>query len=183
MRVLQLDNSWRPVDLIGVHDAVAKIAMGKAQAIEIDEGTLYRGPVYEDRAQLVIPRPIVIQVPNYVELRPYAKKYVVRRVLYARDKWVCQYCATKLDRATATCDHVKPLSKGGTHTWDNVVTACKPCNHRKADRLPWEAGMPLIDDRAPKAPHFVQTAFAGKLEPIQKEYVARYYPRVDISLL
>lgn len=182
MRVLQLDVAMRPVDLIGVHDAVAKLAMGRAQAIASDESVLYRGPDYLDRERLVIPKPLIIQVPTFVELKPYATKYVVRRVLYARDNWTCQYCGDKVSRETATCDHVKPLSRGGGHTWDNVVCACKPCNHKKADRLPWEAHMPLINERAPKAPHFVQTAFAGKLEPIQKEYVAQYF-KVDLGLL
>jgi hypothetical protein len=43
--------------------------------------------------------------------------------------------------------------------------------------------MDLIGTSAPAAPHFVQTAFAGRLEPIQKRYVARYYPKIDLSLL
>ena len=181
MQVLQLDVSMRPMDLIGVQDAIAKIAMGRAEPIVWDDSVLYRGPKNEGREQVVIPKPLVIKVPAYVALKSYATKFVVRRVLYARDQWTCQYCGVKVGRATATCDHVKPQSRGGGHTWDNVVTACKPCNHRKADRLPWEAQMPLINERAPKAPSFVQVQFSGRLEPIQKEYVAKYYPSVELD--
>jgi len=32
-------------------------------------------------------------------------------------------------------DHVIPLSKGGTHTWNNVQTGCKPCNLSKAAKI------------------------------------------------
>lgn len=186
MGVLQLDVTMRPIDLIGVEDAVAKIVTGEAQAIASDESVLYRGPdprlfdPYSTAERIVIPKPLIIQLPEFVRLKDYATKHVVRRVLYARDGYVCQYCEAKLDRRTATCDHVKPLSRGGTHTWDNVTTACKPCNHRKADKMPYEVHM--FPKTTPKAPMYVQTQWAGKLEAIQKEYVAEYY-KVEVELL
>ncbi|MGE0149537.1 MAG: HNH endonuclease, partial [Parvibaculaceae bacterium] len=40
-----------------------------------------------------------------------------------------------------TFDHVVPRSKGGQTTWDNVVTACSPCNLRKGGQSPREADM------------------------------------------
>lgn len=51
---------------------------------------------------------------------------------------VCQYCGMPLDSSNATIDHVIPLSRGGTDTPDNKVWACKTCNHRKGDLLPYE---------------------------------------------
>ena len=54
-------------------------------------------------------------------------------------------------RAAENLDHVIPRSKGGPHTWENVVAACRRCNTRKEDRLPHEAGMALR--RTPIAPH------------------------------
>jgi 5-methylcytosine-specific restriction endonuclease McrA len=64
----------------------------------------------------------------------------------ARDSHLCQYCGIKAD----SIDHVVPRSRGGTHTWDNVVAACRPCNIRKRDRLLHETTMHL---RArPRAP-------------------------------
>jgi 5-methylcytosine-specific restriction endonuclease McrA len=57
-----------------------------------------------------------------------------------------------------TLDHVIPRSKGGSHSWNNIVTACEKCNSRKRDRTPTEAGMIL---RAkPKAPLHPTVAFA-----------------------
>ncbi len=65
---------------------------------------------------------------------PYSKRNV-----FIRDKFICTYCNTKTGKPTA--DHVIPRSKGGKSTFDNVVTACKPCNLAKMDRTPREAGM------------------------------------------
>ena len=56
---------------------------------------------------------------------------ISRRGVFARDGHRCQYCG---DRAE-TLDHVVPRSRGGGHTWENVVAACRPCNVHKADRL------------------------------------------------
>ncbi|MEN9209290.1 MAG: HNH endonuclease, partial [Thermostichus sp. DG02_2_bins_29] len=50
------------------------------------------------------------------------------------------------------------LSKGGSHSWDNVVTACERCNQRKGNRTPEEANMPLLS--RPRAPIHPTVAFA-----------------------
>ena len=51
--------------------------------------------------------------------------------------------ASTADLAAENLDHVIPRSRGGPHTWENVVAACRRCNTRKEDRLPHEAGMVL----------------------------------------
>src|SRR5690606_24237264 len=51
-----------------------------------------------------------------------------------------------------TIDHVVPRSRGGTHSWDNCVAACRTCNSKKADRLIEELGWTLqVTPRAPRA--------------------------------
>lgn len=57
-----------------------------------------------------------------------------------------------------TLDHVIPRSKGGLHTWDNIVTACQPCNTAKSNRTSLEAGLTLLTK--PKAPLHPAVAFA-----------------------
>jgi hypothetical protein len=54
--------------------------------------------------------------------------------LFKRDRNMCLYCGDYLYSCELTRDHVVPVSKGGSDTWDNVVTACRECNHRKADK-------------------------------------------------
>jgi hypothetical protein len=69
---------------------------------------------------------------------------LTNRNLFARDKHMCLYCGDYLYDCELTRDHVVPVSRGGADTWENVVTACRLCNHRKADRLLEEIDMNLL---------------------------------------
>lgn len=70
--------------------------------------------------------------------------FTERSVLYMRDRNLCAYCGQIFPAYKLTIDHVLPKSRGGRNIWMNTVSACKTCNHRKGDRTPEEAGMPLI---------------------------------------
>ena len=86
------------------------------------------------------PRPVVIRLLAYVRIpRDAHRRKITRRAVFARDRWTCQYCGH--ERGNLTVDHVIPRSKGGTSSWDNIVTCCAPCNRRKGDRLPRQANM------------------------------------------
>lgn len=65
------------------------------------------------------------------------------RELFRRDGHTCMYCLRTLGDRHLTRDHVVPLSRGGRNEWTNVVTACRACNQRKADRLLSETTMRL----------------------------------------
>src|SRR5699024_2478293 len=71
------------------------------------------------------------------------------RAVHERDHWTCAYCGRSVSKTPAretllaTVDHVLPSSRGGESSWTNLVSACKECNNRKADRTPEEAGLPL----------------------------------------
>ena len=86
-------------------------------------------------------RPHVIRLLQYVRVPRAVKRRISRRALFARDGWKCVYCGTAGGRLTL--DHVIPRSKGGDSVWENVVTACAPCNLRKGDRLLEEVSMSL----------------------------------------
>jgi 5-methylcytosine-specific restriction endonuclease McrA len=64
--------------------------------------------------------------------------------LFARDRHICAYCGDHYAEADLTVEHIVPVSRGGQHTWTNVVTACRSCNTRKGNRRPEEAHMPLV---------------------------------------
>ena len=68
-----------------------------------------------------------------------------------RDDHTCQYCGSRAKELTL--DHVLPRHRGGSHVWENVVSACIPCNNRKAGHTSEEAGMKLI--RQPFAPRVI----------------------------
>ncbi|HEY8765775.1 MAG TPA: HNH endonuclease [Dehalococcoidia bacterium] len=109
---------------------------GKAEIIENGRGYL-RSPrqMYE--------MPSVIRLV-YLIRRPRPQGRLTRRDIFLRDGFLCQYCGkTTKD---LTLDHVMPRHRGGGHHWENVVAACKICNHRKAGRTPEEARMYLKRD-------------------------------------
>ncbi len=70
--------------------------------------------------------PSVIALRQYV--RPSEYPAFTRFNLFLRDRFQCQYCG-ELDELTF--DHVVPRAQGGRTTWENVATACAPCNLRK----------------------------------------------------
>lgn len=69
---------------------------------------------------------------------------LTNKTLFIRDRNICGYCANPFSKSDLTRDHVIPKSRGGEDSWTNLVTACKTCNHKKADRTPSQAGMPLV---------------------------------------
>ena len=80
--------------------------------------------------------PSVIALRQYV--RPSEYPAFTRFNLFLRDRFACQYCG---DPQELTFDHVVPRAQGGRTTWDNVATACAPCNLRKGGRTPLQAHM------------------------------------------
>jgi 5-methylcytosine-specific restriction endonuclease McrA len=106
----------------------------------------------KDKFQL----PSVLKLKSYVRLKN--KNYVrfCRENVYLRDEYTCQYCAHQFHPKQLTLDHVIPASKKGEKSWTNVVTACRECNQKKANRTPTQAKMPLLNE--PKMPHWLPFA-------------------------
>jgi 5-methylcytosine-specific restriction endonuclease McrA len=84
-------------------------------------------------------------IPSVIALRQYVKPNefpaFTRFNLFLRDRFTCQYCGSPHQ---LTFDHVTPRRLGGRTSWENVTTACAPCNLRKGGRTPEQAGMPLL---------------------------------------
>lgn len=78
------------------------------------------------------------RVPAVIMLKDFLKRSTNPRFsktnVYLRDVYHCQYCNERVTNKTATMDHVIPLSKGGKTRWDNIITACAPCNSKKANQ-------------------------------------------------
>lgn len=55
----------------------------------------------------------------------------LRAEVFARDNYTCAYCQQSFGPTELECDHIEPISKGGTNEKGNLVTACGPCNRRK----------------------------------------------------
>ncbi len=137
--VLVLTQSNEPVNICRARRAIMLVLNGKAEMIEDGKG-------YIHSASDAIPIPSVIRLGYYVN-RPPARRRFTRLGVFHRDNFTCQYCGKKTTQLTI--DHVVPRHMNGRHCWENVVSACIPCNHKKAGQLPKQAGMKLINEPAP----------------------------------
>lgn len=149
--VVVFSRNYLPISRINIKRAIALLIAGKAEALGLSNETewLVRTP------SLVIAAPTHIHLTSTSAERIWKVPSVNRWEVLRRDNNVCQYCGSN---KRLTLDHVIPLSKGGQHKWDNVVTACYSCNQRQSDRTPSEASMPLR--KKPKAPIHPAVAFA-----------------------
>lgn len=139
-RSLVLNASYEPLGTVAARRAVVLVLADKAD-------TLHPSGLVLHAERIEIDVPSVVRLRQFVHV-PFRRRVAVsRRAVMARDGHRCQYCGAHAD----SIDHVTPRSRGGGHTWDNVVAACRPCNVRKRDRLLADSGMRLR--RPPVVPH------------------------------
>ena len=139
--VLVLNLNYVPINVCNVKRAV--ILMGKGKAEQLANG---RGEIHTPSMSMVIPSVIRLV---YLVRRPFAHRKLSKKEVFQRDHQTCQYCGK--ETRELTLDHVVPRRQEGVHSWENIVTACIPCNRRKAGRTPAEASMVLL--RQPTAPN------------------------------
>lgn len=138
--VLVLNQNYEPLNVCNARRAFVLLDRGKAEVLEHNKGFL-RSPSYH------FSLPSVIRLV-YLIKRPRPQMRLTRKEVFNRDHYTCQYCGKR--SRELTLDHVMPRNKGGEHVWENLVSACKPCNHHKAGKLPHEAHMRLL--RQPTRP-------------------------------
>jgi 5-methylcytosine-specific restriction endonuclease McrA len=157
---LLLNASFEPLCVVSPRRAVVLLLKDKAEVVHRN------GAVFHSERQAVAV-PSVLRLCRYVKV-PY-RSYVPlsRRAVFSRDGHRCQYC----DRAAENLDHVVPRSRGGSHSWENVVACCRRCNARKEDRLLEETD--LVLRRRPRAPHSSVwlVANAGAVDPVWHQYL------------
>jgi 5-methylcytosine-specific restriction endonuclease McrA len=159
-RTLVLTRSYLPHQIVPWTEAVTGLFTGKAEIIEVhasDEHILTTIP--EDRVKdfSLVARAfpsysggsLEVRAPSVMRLTDWdgnVKRGVKfsRINVFTRDGFRCQYCRKRTDMRSLNYDHVIPRDRGGKTTWDNIVTSCYPCNSRKANRTPQEAGMQLV---------------------------------------
>lgn len=156
--ILVLDKNFQPIAIRPAKDVVgllfteaAKILDSTYNVYTVDQWIEY-SKLIEDAGlptlrtatfNFIVPE--IIFLTDYVRKQAHSKKLRYNRsAVFKRDNNQCQYCARDFKKSELTVDHVLPKSRGGKSTWLNIATACKPCNWKKADKLPAEAGMKLI---------------------------------------
>lgn len=131
--VLVLNQNYEPINVTNARRALTLVLSSKAEVLEIGEERL-------NSPSTSVECPLVIRL-QYMVRRPHRRIPLTRREVFLRDDYTCQYCGHRT--RDLTLDHVVPRSKGGAHTWDNLVSACAPCNHKKGRRTVEQARMHL----------------------------------------
>ena len=129
-----LNQSYEPLTLCTTKKAIILIYLRKAELVSDNPKLNIR------TINSTFPWPSVIRLKSYIKV-PYKNINLTRKNILRRDNHKCAYCGR--GDLTFTIDHVVPKSKSGKDTWDNLVTACLPCNNKKGNRTPDEANMQL----------------------------------------
>ena len=129
---LLLNATYEPLCVVSTRRAIVLVLAAKAEPVDCTADV-----VHAEMISLAVP--VVARLTRYVRVPYPAQVPLSRRAVFTRDGQTCVYCGS----SATSIDHVVPRSRGGTHTWDNVVAACRRCNHTKADRSLAELGWVL----------------------------------------
>lgn len=178
-RVLSLDCSGQILDWISWQEAVC-LYVRNAVAWTLGEPCLrvHGGHNRETGRRSVIElHPIVASRSRAHARCADSAPALTNSALFARDGNLCLYCGGSFSRTELTRDHVVPLSRGGRDTWENVVSACHPCNVRKGGRTPGQAGMPLL--AVPYRPSWVEHLILSNRNILadQMQFLRSHLPR------
>ena len=137
MSVLLLNASYEPLRIISWQRAICLQLAERADIVEAVEGRSIRS---SGGNEFAFPSVIRLREMVFVPFRNGSSP-ITRRALVARDRGECQKMGC--DRRGATMDHLLPKSRGGQHTWKNVVLMCAEHNNQKSDRTIEELGWTL----------------------------------------
>lgn len=170
-RVLLLNASYEPLQVLPATQALQMLVRGAVEPVSEVMAACFRSP------STALSVPTVIRLRRYVSA-PRRDATWSKHAVMERDHYTCIYCGVKLGelrhgrpvpKSAFTLDHIMPRSRGGGNTWGNTACACGPCNHRKANRTPHEAGMRLLWE--PKIPRVGYLVVSGDVPDSWKVYL------------
>jgi 5-methylcytosine-specific restriction endonuclease McrA len=194
--VLVLNRLWQAVNICTARRALTLLFEGRAQVVLDRADGVFQTFDFKEWHGFSQEQPhpesihtvsFRIRVPRVILLVMFdrlPKKEVkfTRHNIFERDRNICQYCGGVLERKDLNLDHVVPRDRGGPTTWENIVCSCIPCNTRKANRTPQEAGLRLI--RKPKRPKwrpFVQVSLGNSRHDCWKHFLDLAYWNVELG--
>lgn len=143
--------SYYPLSLWSWQNAIKAVFLDRVDIVSVYDRAI-RSPSFE------MPLPSVITLKSYFK-QPLYPAFTWFN-LFLRDRFTCQYCGSHED---LTFDHLVPRSRGGQTRWDNITTACAPCNLRKGGKMPRDAGMQPF--RQPHRPTAMELQNNGRSFP------------------
>jgi 5-methylcytosine-specific restriction endonuclease McrA len=146
--------SYFPLSVWSWQETVKAVCLDRVRIVSHYDRVV-RSPSFEMRL------PSVISLKSYIAMarRPAFTRFNV----FLRDRFICQYCGEGFPAHDLTFDHLVPRSRGGETRWDNVVTACAPCNLKKGGQMIATAGMRPYHH--PKRPTVFELHRNGRLFP------------------
>ena len=191
---LVLNKHWQAIEVTSVKDAIGLVAKGSARIIDPTDFSAVDLVTWNDVSKarekfensVIRSQYMALVPPEVIVLNKYdgqGQKSVVfsRKNLFKRDKYTCMYCGKQPGPEELTIDHVMPKSRGGKSTWENCALACMPCNTKKANKTPEEAGMKLR--KTPKKPswkHLAQVNPKSRKESWE-QFLSRAYWEVELE--
>jgi len=183
-QVLRTDVSGMPLEWIDYQEAVRLYHL---EQVAYTCGTLLyriRGGINASsgrRSVVEVNSIIATQGGAYAQLRA-RHDYVpplTNSALFRRDFNLCLYCGGAFPVRELSRDHVTPMVQGGADQWNNVVTACKRCNHHKGGRTPEQAGMQLL--AIPFTPNHAEYIYlqGRRILTDQMEFLCAHFPRTS----
>jgi len=167
---LVLNATYEPLCVVSQRRALVLVLTCKATAVE-DTGVVIHS------AMCAVPAPAVVRLNRYVRVPYRAGIPLTRRAIFARDGGRCVYCGGPAN----SVDHVVPRSRGGRHVWENVVAACRRCNHIKGDRHISELGWRMhVTPRQPSGPAW-RILGTGRSDPRWAPYLAGHGPGILVE--
>jgi len=156
-RALVIDEAWRTYDFT------------TWLQVSLESDDYQGGFVHTPTSKIAVPDVIALKMFGEVPMREvtFARKNIFQHYGYR-----CCYCGRHLPAEELNLDHVMPRSRGGRGDWTNVVPSCIPCNKKKGNKLPKEAGMKLtIIPTRPKAKPGAQSLLNGRTKEAWKPFL------------
>jgi hypothetical protein len=146
VKVLKLSAQGLPQSWISLEQAVTHYAAGEVRWEAGGEVAVFRGGHNAITGQQsIIKVASIIGTRGVPKINPFnLRPGLTNSKLFKRDRNICAYCGDHFHEDVLTREHIIPFAQQGIDNWMNVVTACRPCNHRKSSRTPEQAHMPLL---------------------------------------
>lgn len=183
--VLVLNKGWTAIHVTPVRVAIGDVYAGIAKFIDCDMNmhnweSWTQLQVSEDEVGIhgvrgtQIKVPLVMVLTNYNDVK-FSQLKLNRRNVFTRDRFECCYCGKKVTMHSGSLDHIIPKSRKGKNSWENLATACKPCNTKKRNLTPEEANL-----KHPKVSKPQWYALASKITSKSPPFWAKF---LDVSKL
>jgi 5-methylcytosine-specific restriction endonuclease McrA len=160
VHALVLNATYEPLGVVAERRALLLVLARKATSLESSGRVVHS-------ADSSVAVPAVIRLNRFVKVPHRGAVPLTRRAVFARDGGRCAYCGA----TASSIDHVVPRSRGGRHSWDNVVAACHRCNRMKADRSPADLGWRLRSVPAQPTGPAWRVLASGRHDPTWTPYL------------